>query len=205
MALNSQWNKVYEAKKMAAYPETEFVRFVARNYYNYPNRKEVKFFDVGCGAGSNTWYLAREGFTVAAIDGSIVAIERLKERLDADRLDSMLVCADIASLDMKEDVFDCIVDVSSLCYVPDDEITKVMSQLHKVLKPGGKFFSIAPSNLCYQPPFNHTIDGVNLESRFLRRRDLGRQFDAFSEVKVSTYEYGYEDSRIHLWETHAVK
>lgn len=38
--------------------------------------------------------------------------------------------------------FDCIVAREVLCYVPDDRLAAVFTELHRVLKPGGRFFVI---------------------------------------------------------------
>src|SRR5215475_6242950 len=117
-----QWDLVYSNKGMAAYPDNMLIRFVAKNYYNVPNRKDIKFLDIGCGAGASTWYLAREGFSVAAIDSSAVAMERLRKRLADEKLEAFMMCGDISRLEFKENYFDSIIDISSLCYVPKDKI-----------------------------------------------------------------------------------
>jgi 2-polyprenyl-3-methyl-5-hydroxy-6-metoxy-1,4-benzoquinol methylase len=203
--LNKQWDEVYSKKAMAAYPDNMLVRFVAKHYYKAPNRKEVKFLDVGCGVGASTWYLAREGFSVAAIDGSLQAINRLKQRLAADKLDVLLACGDITELEFKENYFDCIVDVSALCYIPEDEIKKVMTNLHKVLKPGGRLFSICPTNFCARKPYNHTIDGVELKCSFLEHEEMMRRYSNFKiYTKTCKYEVD-EEQNIDLWVVEAVK
>lgn len=199
------WNKVYTEKEMAKYPDTELVRFVARNYYNIPNRKDVKFLDVGCGAGPSAWYLAREGFSVAAIDGSAVAMERMRKRFEDESLEAFMGCGDIAQLEFRPEFFDCIIDISSLCYISEGKIDDVMRQLYRVLKVGGKFFSITPDKTCAKPPFNHTVDGVDLNARFMDLQEVKDQFKEFSITNISSYVYGSESNRINLWETWAVK
>ena len=42
--------------------------------------------EIGCGAGNNLWFAAREGFNVSGIDISHSAIEYAKERLLNDEL-----------------------------------------------------------------------------------------------------------------------
>jgi cyclopropane fatty-acyl-phospholipid synthase-like methyltransferase len=53
---------------------------------------------VGCGPGPNLWYRARDGFTVAGIDGSANAIDSARERLRAEGLAAPLQAADLRSL-----------------------------------------------------------------------------------------------------------
>jgi SAM-dependent methyltransferase len=204
-----QWDRVYMSKGMAQYPDNMLIRFVARYYYDAPNRKEIKFLDVGSGAGASTWYLSREGFSVAAIDKSRVAIERLKERLVKDNLEAFIGCGDISKLEFKPDYFDAVIDISSLCYIPYESIAEVMKSLHKVLKPGGKIFSLTPTDNCAEPPFNHTIDGVSLNARFQSYADARRNFNDFKEVVLNScgYDVGRGESwqRINLWVIEATK
>src|SRR5258706_937311 len=200
-----QWDKVYSTKGMAAYPDNMLVRFVAKHYYDAPDRKDIKFLDIGCGAGSTTWYLAREGFSVAAIDGSQVAMERLRLRLKNESLEAFLGCGDITSLEFKPDYFDCVVDVSSLCYIPKDKIENLMKQLYAVLKPGGRFFSITPADDCIKAPFDHTIDGVNLKARFQTADEASKNFKDFKDFSITPYSYYVDKGEVNLWVVHAIK
>ena len=69
------WEDIHKNKEWGRYPSEEVIRFVARNYYNQ-DRDKVKILDFGCGAGANTWFLAREGFDTYAFDGSKTAVKR---------------------------------------------------------------------------------------------------------------------------------
>lgn len=200
----NSWDKVYSQKGMAEYPDNMVIRFVANNYYNVPNRKEVKFLDVGCGVGSNTWYIAKEGFSVAAIDSSPVAMEKLRKRLEKDKLEALLGCGDITQLDFKPDYFDAVIDVSSLCYIPEDKIKDFMEKLHTVLKPGGKIFSLWPTYWSVRSPFNHTIEGVDLNARFLEFNQIIYQFHKF-KVKHATVSYPVKAGRVELWHVEGTK
>lgn len=204
-----QWDKVYLTKGMAQYPDNMLIRFVARHYYDVPCRKDMRFLDVGCGAGASTWYLSREGFSVAAIDKSQVAIDRLRERLIKDNLEAFIGCGDISKLEFKPDYFDAVIDISSLCYISYEDIGRVMKNLHKVLKPGGRMFSMTPTDNCAETPFNHTIDGVSLGARFQNYNEARRNFNDFKEVTMHLYGYdvgeGKSWQRVNLWVIEAVK
>lgn len=202
-----QWDQVYNQKGMAQYPDNMLIRFVAKNYYNVPNRKDVKFLDVGCGAGASSWYLAREGFSVAAIDSSPVAMENMRKRFEKENLEAFMMCGDVVNLEFKPNYFDGIVDISSLCYIPQDKITGLMSRLYTVLKPGGRFFSISPTNDCAIEPFNHTINKVSLRARFMTYPEAYDNFKEFKEIKISTYTYQVDrvDGRVKLWVIQAEK
>lgn len=193
-----EWNEVYSQKGMAEYPDNNVIRFIANNYYKAPDRKAVKILDVGCGAGANTWYLANEGFSVAAIDGSPVAMEKLRLKLEKMKLEAFLGCGDFTKLDFKPDYFDAIIDVSSLCYVDEKEARPLMEKLHTVLKPGGKIFSLWPTYWSVRDPFTHTIKDVNLKARFLEHNQMMLQFSKF-KVKHAMCTYPVTAGRVELW------
>src|SRR5271165_5975647 len=92
------WDKIYSRRSWGKYPKEELIRFVARHYYGAPDRSAFKFLDVGCGFGASACYLAREGFTIDAIDGSAVIIDLLRKRLVAEDLKVSLVVGDAAAL-----------------------------------------------------------------------------------------------------------
>ena len=70
----AHWNEVYGSRGWGKYPPEELVRFAARTFPEAELRRRLRALEVGCGPGPNLWYLAREGFTIAGIDGSANAI-----------------------------------------------------------------------------------------------------------------------------------
>jgi len=194
-----QWDKIYSTKGMAQYPDNMLVRFVAKHYYDAPDRKDIKFLDIGSGAGSSSIFLAKEGFSIAAIDGSQVAMERLRLKLRDENLEAFLGCGDITKLEFKPNYFDCIVDISSLCYIEKDKIGDVMMQLHLVLKPDGRIFSITPADDCVRSPFNHVINDINLKARFQTHEEALKNFKNFKDVNLWPYMYYVDAGRVNLW------
>lgn len=75
-SIDPKWEEIHRNREWGKYPTEYVIRFVARNYYNFPIRQRVKILDYGCGGGSHTWYLAREGFDTYAFDGSQSAIQK---------------------------------------------------------------------------------------------------------------------------------
>jgi 2-polyprenyl-3-methyl-5-hydroxy-6-metoxy-1,4-benzoquinol methylase len=191
---DKSWDDVYSSKRMAAYPDNALIRFVAKYYYDVHNRIHVKFLDIGCGAGSSTWYLAREGFDVSSIDGSQAAINKLNERLKRENLQASVNCIDVGGLDFLENHFDCVVDISSLCYVP--KIIKVIN-VHKMLKPGGRIFSICPTDTCAKEPFQ--LDR-NFECRFESEAEVRSDLALFKNVTIYPYTYVVSGPKtVNLW------
>jgi SAM-dependent methyltransferase len=142
---NRIWDDIYRSRSWGKYPKEEVIRFVARNYYGVPDRKAVRFLDLGCGFGSSAWFLAREGFSVDAIDGSAVIVERLSERLRGENLHARVIAGDIVDLPYPSQHFDCIVDIACLMYSDPDSTRRILDGVFDRLKPGGKLFSITPT------------------------------------------------------------
>lgn len=84
MAWDQTWENVFKTQEWGKYPSEDLIRFVARNFYGAPSRKEIKILEVGCGTGANLWYVAREGFSVYGIDGSKTAVEKANARLNSE-------------------------------------------------------------------------------------------------------------------------
>ena len=79
-SFDTTWETIHATQEWGKYPAEPVIRFVARNYYNKV-RITIKILDFCCGAGSNTWYLAREGFDVYAFDGSVSAVNKVEKLL----------------------------------------------------------------------------------------------------------------------------
>jgi ubiquinone/menaquinone biosynthesis C-methylase UbiE len=139
---DSVWEKIFRAQEWGKYPPEELIRFVARNYYKAPNRKDIKILDVGCGTGAATWYIAREGFSAYGIDGSETAIDNAKKRFQCESLNGELKVGDFSKLDYPDKFFDAVIDIAAIeCNDIKSQI-KIISDIYRVLKSNGKFFSM---------------------------------------------------------------
>ncbi len=140
---DSAWEKVFQEREWGKYPPEELIRFIARNFYSVKDRKSIKILDIGCGTGACTWYLAREGFSVDGIDGSKTAIYRATKRLAEEGLKAEFVVGDLIQLPYPDGLFDAVIDVASIECNTVANVKEIFAQVHRVLRAGGKFFSIA--------------------------------------------------------------
>lgn len=143
MAWDEAWETVFRAQEWGRYPAEDLVRFVARNFYRVPDRGAVQLLEVGCGPGGNLWYMAREGFTVAGIDGSSTAVELAKNRLDAEvpGWRGEIVCGDMTTLPFADGRFDGVVDSEAIYCNSFGDSKRIYNEVRRVLKPGGALFS----------------------------------------------------------------
>jgi SAM-dependent methyltransferase len=143
MSWDPVWERVFSTQKWGKYPPEELIRFVARNFYSAPDRSAVRVLEVGCGAGANMWFLAREGFSPSGVDGSESAIRQATELLAADGLRADLRVGDAANLveQFPEAHFDAVIDVGCIVCNKIAGVRKIVGQMERVLKPGGRVFS----------------------------------------------------------------
>ena len=139
-SFDATWEKVHIAQEWGKYPSEEVIRFVARNFYSKV-RNQVRILDAGCGQGSVTWYLSREGFDVFAFDGSQTAIAKAKERLDKEGLKANFFVGDALNFEYDNAYFDGIIDSAMICANRTAHIKVILKECFRVLKRGGKIFS----------------------------------------------------------------
>jgi SAM-dependent methyltransferase len=138
------WDDVFLSRPWGKYPGEEVIRFVARNYYGAADRSAIKIMEVGCGPGANLVYLATEGFSFIGVDGSRVAIEKARARLDAELPDwqqrgQLRVC-DIHSLPLEDSSVDAVIDNECVYANSLGNSAKIYREVWRVLRPHGRVF-----------------------------------------------------------------
>lgn len=140
--VNPVWESdIYsQGKHLSRYPYDSVVSFVYRFRPQDQQISATKIMEVGCGAGNNLWFAAREGFQVAGIDGSASAIEFAKKRFASDGLEGDLRTGDFTNLPWTDCVFDLAVDRAALTCVPLEVAQRAVAEIYRSLRPGGHFF-----------------------------------------------------------------
>lgn len=130
------WESRYAAgSALNRYPFDQVVSFMFRH-----GKPGDRVLEIGCGAGNNVWFLAREGFVAAGIDISPSAIAAAEARLAADGLEADLRVGDFHQLPWPDDDFDFVVDRSAL--VCSNEQKRALVEIARVLRPHGRFLSM---------------------------------------------------------------
>jgi len=99
--------------------------------------------DLGCGTGFAVPALVAAGWQVVGVD---VSADQLAV---ADGVDAELVQADAADLPFEDDSFDAVVSV--LTHTDFDDPASVFAEVHRVLRPGGRFVYVG-SHPCFVAP-----------------------------------------------------
>lgn len=193
------WEEKYKDGHVQRYPWDSVVSFVFRNAPRDRPRSEVSILEVGCGTGSNLWFMAREGFRAAGIDASPSAIAMAKARMDAESLQADLRVGSFAELPFPDACFDLAVDRASLTCVGDSIARQAVKELRRTLKPGGLFLfnpysaahgsrisgEVGEDGLTYGIKAG-TLQGVG-HIRFYSRQDVNALFADGFEVLTSQH------------------
>ena len=139
------WDDKFKSRAWGRYPPEDLVRFMGRRFRD-ASKSDVKVLEVGCGPGANVWFLHREGFAVHGIDVSPAAIGIAQARLAAENAGIPSPPADLRSgnfsqLPWPDAHFDVVVDIFALYANTTDIIARTLSEIARVLKPGGLFYS----------------------------------------------------------------
>ena len=142
MPFDETWETIFRSRGWGRYPSEEVVRFVARRFPKIDDRQKVRILDLGCGGGANTWFLARDGFTVTAVDGSAAAVAQTRNLLKAEACTAEVTLRDFIDLSFPDAAFDAVLDCAAIQHNPWNDITAIHQQVFRTLKPGGWFWGM---------------------------------------------------------------
>lgn len=108
--------------------------------------------DVGCGVGRHVLYLGGRGFKIAGIDLSSHGIKATQEACAQRHYEFVGRVADMTEIPWADMTFDAALSTSVICHHLRRDIFKAISEVKRVLKPGGSFLVDFPhkNTLSYQ-------------------------------------------------------
>lgn len=129
------WDERYAAvgRRFSIHPDTAMVELVTP----LPPGQAL---DLGAGEGRNSLWLARHGWTVTAVDGSSVALDRMRAAADAEGLSVSPVQADIGDFLRRGDTFDLVV-IANIHPSPEERVVLLRAAVGAV-RPGGHLFLV---------------------------------------------------------------
>lgn len=141
MGFDPTWEEIFRSRSWGRYPSEDAVRLVARQFFGVSNRREISCLDLGCGGGAHTWFLAREGFSVTAVDGSEAAVRQTQALLDGEQCTADVRVCGFLDLPFDDATFDCLLDWGAVQHNPWVDIVDIHSKIFRMLKPGGWLFA----------------------------------------------------------------
>lgn len=135
MEHGENWDERYAAvgRRFSIHPDTAMVELVTP----LPPGQAL---DLGAGEGRNSLWLARHGWTVTAVDGSSVALDRMRAAADAEGLSVSPVQADLGDFLRRGDTFDLVV-IANIHRSPEERVVLLRAAVGAV-RPGGHLFLV---------------------------------------------------------------
>ena len=140
-AHRANWRSVYERQPYDQLPWFEegpsppVSLAVAEGFF----RAGGELLDIGCGAGSNVFYLAQNGFRVHGVDLSPGAVAAARARAESARVEVDLREGDALFLPFHDSSLDGLVDNGCFHTLPIGRRSDYARETYRVLRPGGSF------------------------------------------------------------------
>lgn len=158
--------------------------------------------EVGCGMGLDVVEYLRHGLRVSAVDVSRRSVELTRRLLDQRGMRARLLMADAEHLPFPEETFQLVVARGILMYTPDE--TRAISEVYRVLKPGGRFLAILHNRRSWFVALAR-LSGTNLYSeqgdppinRVHSRRQARDLFSGFDRLSIVLDKYPAPSDRRH--------
>jgi SAM-dependent methyltransferase len=142
------------------------------------------------GEGRNAVFLARQGYSVTAVDGSRVGLQKAKKLAEENGVSLELIHADLAKFDFGENRWDGIVSI--FCPLP----SALRKELHKKvvtsLKKNGVFLleAYTPDQLKYRTGGGSSADTMTTKESLIREL-AGLSFKRLIELERDVVEGVY--------------
>lgn len=112
-------------------------RRVAAHRVELLSQAQGEILEIGIGSGLNVAHYPSHVRRIVAIDPNPGMHRWAEERIKASQLEVDKRVLKSESLPFDAGTFDCVVSTFTLCSI--DGIDQALSEIHRVLKPGGKF------------------------------------------------------------------
>lgn len=153
----------------------------------------AKVFDLGCGVGRHTIYFASLGYDVVAYDLSSEAVESTKKWLAEEDLKGEVIQGKMTDLNQPDNHFDLVLAYNVIYHAYKDDLIKTISEIHRILKPGGFFFGTILTKDPNQP-FRNKV-GVIDEQTIIKLEEPEKDIPHFFSYIKNVFEF-FKDFKI---------
>jgi len=122
-------------------PRAPYIRRLIQRHF--PENHNATIMDLGCGHGALVYFARQAGYTkVRGVDGSSQQVESA-HRLGIQGVDGGDVMGTLSGLESES--HDCIIMFDVIEHFARDELIRVVDEVRRVLKPGGRWLIHAPN------------------------------------------------------------
>ncbi|MFT5697680.1 MAG: SAM-dependent methyltransferase [Desulforhopalus sp.] len=181
------WDEVF-AKNLAFFGEKPST-FAQCSLEHFQKENVQSILELGCGQGRDTFFFAQNGFDVTALDFSETAVLSIKEKIKSTDFASRVHPQTYnvkESLPFPDESFDVCFSHMLLCMeLSTAEISFVLRETHRILKPGGVAVYSVRNNFD-----KHYRAGTHLSEDIYEIGGFVIHF--FTEEKVKKLAKGYD-------------
>lgn len=183
----SHWDEVFS--KVTAFFGDEPSDFAKTSLEHFRREGVHAVLELGCGQGRDTFFFARSGLRVTALDYAETAVAAIREKTAAAGLSSLVVAqtSDVRQpLPFPDASFDACYSHMLLCMeLSTAEIALILGEIHRVLRPGG--LACYSVRSCFD---KHYRAGRHLREDIYEIEGFVVHF--FTEEKIRKLAKGYE-------------
>lgn len=179
------WDERYNSDEYAYGKEPN--QFLAENYRSIPKGTVLSLAE---GEGRNAVFLAKQGYSVTAVDGSAVGLKKAEKLAKENKVEINLVHADLAEYEIGESCWDGVVSI--FCPLPSVQRKSMHKKVIAGLKPGGVFFveAYTPDQLKYGTGGGNSVDAMTSKESLIHDLE-GLKFIWLAELERSVIEGSY--------------
>lgn len=196
------FNRFDSGKGYDVFDSTGYERIIMYMKKEIPNRKGLVIYDMGCGSGAFTFYIAKayQYSNVVGMDISSGCIRKAKK--DYPSIDFKV--GDVEATGLKNNSVDVVCYTGILHHFCD--FSKLAQEAHRILKPGGSVFSYDPN--FFNPAFwiyrsknspFYSSSGITSNERLLKATEIKNVFEArgfrMKTKSVSGIKFSYVESK----------
>ena len=146
--------------------------------------------ELGCGQGRDTWYFARNGMAVTALDYSETGVCQMRDAVERERLDdvvTVMVHDARAPLPFPDSAFDAVyAHMFFTMEFSEEEVSRMLGDCRRVLRPGGlNIYSVRNDHDPHYGKFEP-------RGKDMWKNPLGFVVHFFTEEKLRELSAGYE-------------
>ncbi len=176
------WNKRYSAEEYAYGKSPN--NFLEANYKIIPKGKVLSLAE---GEGRNAVFLAKQGYSVTAVDASHVGLDKARKLADENGVAIELILADLADFDIGENEWDGIVSI--FCPLPSALRKNLHKKVAAGLKTNGVFLieAYTPDQLKHKTGGGNSADLMTTKESLMLELD-GLEFKHLIELERDVVE-----------------